>query len=208
VALARVLQDHHAGPGLEPRQVPAVADALGPPAAGAHDAGFEGEQGNHGSIRAMTKQALPVSEIPTVRGSSYPSHFAARMGDREKRRLGEAFGLTQFGVNLVILGPGGQSALRHWHTREDELIYMLTGELVLITDAGEQVVRAGDVVGFVAGDSDAHHFLNRGDAPAQYLEVGSRFEDDVAHYPDDDLAWIDGPDGPGSVAAHKDGTRY
>jgi uncharacterized cupin superfamily protein len=124
----------------------------------------------------------------------------------EKRRLGEAFGLTQFGANLVTLGPGGPSALRHWHTLEDERIYVLSGELVMITDAGEHAVRAGTVVGFPGGDRDAHHFVNRSAAPAQYIEIGSRLEEDVAHYPDDDLAWerVDGR----SIAVHKDGSLY
>lgn len=128
------------------------------------------------------------------------------MGDRTKHRLGEAFGLTQFGVNLVVLGPGGQSALRHWHTKEDELVYVLDGELALVTSAGEQLVRAGDCVGFVAGSDDAHHFLNRGTLPARYLEVGSRIEDDLAYYPDDDLAWVlvDGE----ALPVHKDGKPY
>jgi uncharacterized cupin superfamily protein len=153
----------------------------------------------------MTR-AVPSSEIPEHRGSMYPGPFAARVGDRTKRRLGEAFKLTQFGVNLTTLPPGGESALRHWHTREDELIYVLEGELVLITDDGEQVLRAGDVVGFRGGDTDAHHFRNRSTAVARYLEVGSRIDEDMAHYPDDDMQWIvvDGE----SVPAHKDGTRY
>jgi uncharacterized cupin superfamily protein len=150
----------------------------------------------------MTR-AISSNEVPERRGSMYPEPFASRMGDRIKRRLGDAFGLTQFGVNLTDLGPGGQSALRHWHTHEDELVYILEGELVLITAAGEQVVRAGDVVGFPGGSEDAHHFVNRSAAHARYLEVGSRIEADRAHYPDDDLQWLDG-----DVPAHKDGTRY
>lgn len=154
----------------------------------------------------MSKPALPAIDVPTIRGSSYPPPFAARMGDRTKHRLGEHFGLTQFGVNLTLLGPGGQSALRHWHSHEDELVYILEGELVLITDAGEQVVRAGDVLGFRAGAPDAHHLVNRGTAHARYLEVGTRIEDDLAHYPDDDLALVlvDGE----ALPVHKDGKPY
>ena len=129
------------------------------------------------------------------------------MGDRAKHRLGEAFGLQQFGVNLVTLGPGGQSALRHWHTHEDELVVVLEGELVLVTDAGEQVVGPGMVVGFPAGSQDAHHLVNRSGAPARYLEVGSRVEEDMAHYPDDDMMWQVREDGRW-VAAHKDGRPY
>jgi uncharacterized cupin superfamily protein len=152
------------------------------------------------------RPAVHVSAIEAIRRVMYPEPFRSRMGDREKRRLGDRFGLTQFGVNLVTLGAG-QSALRHWHTHEDEFVYVLSGELVLITDAGEQVVGAGMVVGFPAGSRDAHHFVNRSGAPAQYLEIGSRSEEDMAYYPDDDLEWQVAEDGRW-FAAHKDGTRY
>jgi uncharacterized cupin superfamily protein len=151
--------------------------------------------------------ALPASEVPEITGSIYPEPFKSRMGDRRKRRLGDAFGLTQYGVNLTTLGPNGQSALRHWHTKEDELIYMLEGELVLVTDAGEQVVRAGDVVGFPGGSTNAHHFINRSNSIAKYIEVGSRIDDEMAYYPDDDLQWLVEPNGEW-VPGHKDGTRY
>ena len=159
-------------------------------------------------MSAAKGPAVHVSVLPTVTRSTYPAPFAARMGDRVKRRLGEAFGLTQYGVNLTTLGPGGQSALRHWHTREDELVYILSGELILVTDAGEQPVSAGMVVGFPGGSKDAHHFINRSDAPAQYIEVGSRIDEDEAFYPDDDLMWL--PDGRGGrgVPGHKDGSPY
>lgn len=147
-------------------------------------------------------KALSVESIALRRGNSYPEPFKSRMGDRTKRRLGEAFDLQQFGVNLVELPPGGQSALRHWHTREDEFVYILSGELVLITDVGEQIVRAGDCVGFRASVEDGHHLINRSQAPARYLEVGSRLEDDLAYYPDDDMMW------KGDLPHHKDGTPY
>jgi uncharacterized cupin superfamily protein len=157
----------------------------------------------------MSKQrsAIPAAEVPESTGSLYPEPFKSRMGDRRKRRLGDAFGLTQYGVNLVTLGPGAQSALRHWHTREDELVYIVAGELVLTTDAGEQVVRSGDVVGFPGGQNDGHHFVNRSDRPAQYIEIGSRLDDDMAYYPDDDLQWLVREDGEWT-AAHKDGKPY
>jgi len=87
------------------------------------------------------------------------------MGDRVKRRLGDACGLTHFGVNVVTLGPGGQSALRHWHTLEDEFVYVLEGTVVLVTDAGEQELRAGDCAGYPAGTGDGHHMINRSGAP-------------------------------------------
>jgi uncharacterized cupin superfamily protein len=136
----------------------------------------------------------------------YPEPFASRMGGRTKRKLGDAFGLTQYGVNLTTVDPGAQSALRHWHTHEDELIYVIAGEVVLISNDGEQVLRAGDVVGFPAGTEDAHHVINRSTAPASYLEIGSRVDADLAYYPDDDLAWkVVGDDW---VAQHKDGRPY
>ena len=153
--------------------------------------------------------ALPVldpADVPEKWGSGYPEPFRSRMGDRAKRALGDACGLTRFGVNLVTLGPGGQSALRHWHTLEDEFVYVLDGELVLVTDAGEQRLAAGMCAGYPAGNRDAHHMHNRGTKPARYLEVGNRVSGDQAFYPDDDLMWIPAEDG--EYPAHKDGRRY
>jgi uncharacterized cupin superfamily protein len=152
---------------------------------------------------------LPVIDpatVPEQRGSGYPEPFRSRMGDRVKRRLGDACGLTKFGVNLVTLGPGGQSALRHWHTLDDEFVYVLSGEVVLVTSGGEQVLRAGMAAGYPAGKKDGHHFVNRSSAAATYLEIGNRIEGDNAFYPDDDLMW--GEDENGVYAAHKDGRRY
>ena len=157
----------------------------------------------------MTELKLPALDpetVPERRGSIYPEPYRSRMGDRAKRRLGEPCGLTRFGVNLVTLGPGGQSALRHWHTLEDEFVYLLSGEVVLVTDAGEQTLHAGMCAGYSAGNRDAHHFVNRSDRPATYLEIGNRIEGDNAFYPDDDLMWCD--DGNATYAAHKDGRRY
>src|SRR5438093_6716837 len=118
----------------------------------------------YGSRRTMTDLKLPALNPGTVaetRGSGYPEPLKSRMGDRVKRRLGDACGLTRFGVNLVTLGPGAQSALRHWHTLEDEFVYVLAGEVVLITDEGEQVLTAGRCAGYPAGANNAHHFVNR-----------------------------------------------
>jgi uncharacterized cupin superfamily protein len=144
--------------------------------------------------------------VAETRGSGYPEPFRSRMGDRAKRKLGDACGLTKFGVNLVTLGPGGQSALRHWHTLEDEFVYVLEGEVVLVSNDGEQVLKAGICAGYPAGARDAHHFVNRSDRPARYLEIGDRTPGDNAFYPDDDLMW--GEDENGGFAAHKDGGRY
>ena len=150
--------------------------------------------------------ALDPAAVPERRGSGYPEPYRSRMGERIKRRLGDACGLTKFGVNLVSLAPGGQSALRHWHTLEDEFVYVLSGELVLVTNGGEQVLTAGMCAGYPGGSRDAHHMINRSDVVATYLEVGSRIAGDNAFYPDDDLLWIEREDG--TQAAHKDGRAY
>jgi uncharacterized cupin superfamily protein len=150
--------------------------------------------------------ALDPQTVAESRGSGYPEPFRSRMGDRAKRKLGDACGLTKFGVNLVTLGPGGQSALRHWHTLEDEFVYMLSGEVVLVTGEGEQVLTAGMCAGYPAGSKNAHHFVNRSSAPARYLEIGNRTEGDNAFYPDDDLMWVE--DENGVHSAHKDGRSY
>lgn len=157
-------------------------------------------------MRKLNLPALDPASVPGRRGSGYPEPFRSRMGDRVKRRLGDACGLTRFGVNLVTLGPGGQSALRHWHTREDEFVYVLEGEVVLVTGAGEQVLRAGDCAGYPAGRSDGHHFVNRSGAPARYLEVGNRDPADRAFYPDDDLQMAG--DRENARYVHKDGSAY
>ena len=157
-------------------------------------------------MSSLKLPALDPRAIEELRRSVYPEPFRSRMGDRTKRRLGDAAGLTQFGVNLVTLQPGAQSALRHWHTLEDEFVFVLEGELVLVTDAGEQLLGPGTCAGYPAGSTDAHHFVNRGPAVARFLEIGSRVDADVAHYPDDDLMWS--VDDTGFHAAHKDGRRY
>ena len=128
------------------------------------------------------------------------------MGERAKRRRARACGMSQPGVNLVTLGPDGQSALRHWHTLEEEFVYVLEGEVVLVTNDGEQTLRAGQCAGYPAGSRDGHHFVNRSARPARYLEIGANVEGDQAFYPDDDLMWIETENG--MVAAHKDGRRY
>ena len=154
----------------------------------------------------LTLPALDPATVDEIRGSGYPEPYRSRIGDRAKKKLGNACGLTRFGVNLVSLGAGGQSALRHWHTLEDEFVYVLSGEVVLISDEGEQTLRAGMCAGYPAGKRSAHHFVNRSDTSAQYLEVGNRIDGDNAFYPDDDLLWMETEGG--TIAAHKDGRRY
>ena len=139
--------------------------------------------------------ALDPSSVPARKGSVYRHPYREQLAGRAKRALGDALGLTRFGVNLVELGPGDWSSPRHWHSQEDEFVYILDGELVLITEAGEQRLAAGMTAGFPAGVEDGHHLVNRSDAPARYLEIGSRLPDDVARYPDIDLVGRNGPEG-------------
>jgi len=152
------------------------------------------------------KPALdPASLSPRI-GASYPAQFQALCVAREKRALGDPLGLTNFGVNLVTLKPGAGSAERHWHTRQDELIYVLEGEITLITDAGEQVLGPGMTAAFPAGVADGHQLINKSGAEARYLEVGDRTAGDEVAYPDIDMAgkFADG----GFKFFKKDGTPY
>jgi len=147
--------------------------------------------------------ALDPLTVPERTGSAYPAPLDVPCRARGKRPLGNALGLTQFGVNLTRLEPGAWSAQRHWHTQEDEFVYVLEGELALVTDAGEQTLRAGMAAGFPAGGADGHHLVNRTDRPAIYLEVGTRSRDDEVHYPDADLFVS-----RGRVMRHKSGEPY
>jgi uncharacterized cupin superfamily protein len=142
---------------------------------------------------------------PTRFGTAYPPPYDEPCRDRRRWKLGDAAGLTQFGVNLLRLAPGVWSSQRHWHTHEDEFVYVLEGEVVLITDAGEEVLTAGDCAGFKAGVPDGHHIVNRSQQEAVLLEVGSRNPGgDGADYPDIDLTIKAGQ----TAYLHKDGTPY
>jgi uncharacterized cupin superfamily protein len=157
-----------------------------------------------------THSATPIvaAQAPLrARPSNYPAPFAKLMAGRDKRPLGDRFGLTSFGVNLTTLRPGGYSALRHAHTRQDEFVYIVSGTAILVTDAGESVMTAGMCVGFKAGTGDAHHMINRSDADVVYLEAGDRQPGDAASYPDDDIVAAYGDDGKWQFR-HKDGTPY
>lgn len=141
----------------------------------------------------MKRPAIdPIGEVEGQTGTIYPEPFRSIVKGRTKRRLGPALNLTDFGVNLVELAPGAASALRHWHHREDEFVYVLEGEITLITDAGPQVLRAGQAAGFPKGVPDGHHLVNRSAAKAVYLEVGSRVVGERVDYPDVDLVYEDG----------------
>ncbi len=139
--------------------------------------------------------ALDPLSVPVRKGSVYRHPYREQLAGREKRALGDALGLKSFGVNLVALGPGDWSSPRHWHSHEDEFIYVLEGELTLVTDAGDQRLTAGMAAGFPAGVEDGHHLVNRSDALAHYLEIGNRGLDDAAQYPDIDLVGRNGPAG-------------
>ncbi|HEY6515257.1 MAG TPA: cupin domain-containing protein [Steroidobacteraceae bacterium] len=148
---------------------------------------------------------IDISALKAVLGSGYPVPYDEPCRQRQRRRLGDAAGLTQFGVNLLRLPPGVWSSQRHWHTAEDEFVYILEGEVVLVTDAGEEVLRAGDCAGFKAGEANGHQLQNRSNGEVALLEIGSRNpENDGVDYPDIDLEIRAGARG----FLHKDGTPY
>jgi len=148
---------------------------------------------------------IDVENAPTRFGTGYPPPYAAPCAGRRRWRLGDAAGLTQFGVNLLRLPPGQWSSQRHWHRTEDEFIYVLEGEGVLVTEDGEQVLRAGDCAGFPGGEANGHHIQNRSDRELVLLEVGTRNPaGDGGVFPDIDLALA-----PGSNEyTHRNGTPY
>ncbi|HEV2112165.1 MAG TPA: cupin domain-containing protein [Gammaproteobacteria bacterium] len=148
---------------------------------------------------------IAIDSAPIRLGSRYPAPFDQPCLGRRRSQLGDAARLTQFGVNLLHLPAGQWSSQRHWHAREDEFVYVLEGEVVLVTDAGEEVLRPGDCAGFKAGDPDGHHLQNRSGREAVILEVGTRDpKGDAATYPDIDLVLP----GSGAGYAHKDGRPY
>jgi len=151
---------------------------------------------------AVVALSAPTSAKP----STYPEPFFSRMAKRQKRQLGDLFGLRNFGVNLTRLAPGAESALFHRHSRQDEFIYVLEGEAVLVTETGEAALTAGMCAGFPAQGS-AHQLVNRSDRDVVYLEIGDRTAGDEAVYPRDDLVAKPGPDGK-RVYTHKDGRPY
>src|SRR5204862_1198400 len=120
-------------------------------------------------------------------GTIYPEQFKAAVKGREKRVLGDLAGLTQFGVNLTTLKPGAASALRHWHEVEDEFVFVVEGELVLVEDEGETLLKAGDAAGFKAGVHYGHKLVNKKDSDANYLEIGTHVAPEHSHYPVDDI---------------------
>lgn len=158
----------------------------------------------------MTKPTIDIAKhasdiAPVAKSSGYPEPFFSRMGGRTKRKLGDVFGLSNFGVNLTELHPGGQSSVMHKHTKQDEFIYILSGTPTLAMEDGEQVLEPGMCVGFPAAGI-GHHLINRSDTTVVYIEVGDRTPGDAGEYPEDDLKaeMIDGR----YVFTHKDGSPY
>ncbi len=149
---------------------------------------------------------IDLAGVTVRRGSRYPAPYDTPCQGREAHLLSDAAGLTQFGVNLTRLAPGAWSSQRHWHAEEDEFVYVLEGELVLVTDAGETILRAGDCAGFPAGRRDGHHLQNRTDADAVVLAVGSRSESDWGEYSDIDMKFGTGRYRAGGNYMRKDGT--
>ncbi len=151
--------------------------------------------------------ALAAKDVaPRTKPSNYPEPFFSRMAKREKRQLGDVFGLTKYGVNLTRIMPGGETALLHVHTRQEEFLYVLEGRPTLVTDQGEMQLEPGMCTGFPPNRL-AHHLVNRTDADVYILEVGDRVEGDEGSYPNDDIAASMGADGKW-VFVHKDGTPY
>ncbi len=156
--------------------------------------------------QALKPPALDPATLPVKTGSDYPEPFRVNVAGRGRRALGDALGLKNFGVNFTRLPPGSASSQRHWHSKQDEFVYIVEGEVVLVTDAGEQVLSAGMVAGFPAKSGDGHQLINRSERDAIYLEIGDRSANDDCDYPDIDMLvrWIDGEE----KYVHKDGTPY
>ncbi len=157
----------------------------------------------------MTSQSPPAVHVDTLevtKGSGYPAPFDEPCKERARRRLGDVFGLTDFGVNIVELAPGAWSSQRHWHSHEDEFVYVLSGTPTLITDAGETQLSPGVCAGFKAGEANGHQIVNNSSEPVTYLEMGSRNENDDGHYPDIDLEIL--KRAKGGQFTRKDGTPY
>jgi uncharacterized cupin superfamily protein len=157
----------------------------------------------------MSKLKAPAfdpKDLPEQSSTGYPEPYKSRVAGRHRRRLGDTAGLKNFGVNLTRLDPGAESSMRHWHAKQDEFIYVLEGEVTLVTDAGRQKLSPGMAAGFPAGKTDGHQLVNETDRPVLYLEIGDRTPEDGATYSDVDMAarMVDGK----WVFTHKDGSPF
>ncbi|HVO45189.1 MAG TPA: cupin domain-containing protein [Steroidobacteraceae bacterium] len=155
---------------------------------------------------ALTRPALDPMSVEPVSKTLYPEPYRSRVMPREKRRLAEALGLRKLGINRTTLLPGKESSMRHWHTREDEFIYVLEGEVVLRTEAGEQLLTAGSCAGFPSGVEDGHQLINRSGRPAVYLEISNKDIEDTTYYPDPDVDMIASPPHARGRFTRRDGT--
>ncbi len=149
---------------------------------------------------------INLENVTNNYSSNYPEEFKPVVAGRTKKTLGDAAALQNFGVNLVELAPESSSALRHWHDQQDEFIYVLSGEITLVTDAGEEVLLTGDCAGFAAGVANGHCLINRSQEIVTYLEIGDRTPNDKVTYPDDDL--VAERSATGWIFTHKDGKLY
>ena len=140
----------------------------------------------------MAKPALHIDDVPVRTGTGYPSPYDVPCRQRSRRRLSDMFGLTQFGANLLELPPGAWSSQRHWHERQDEMIYVLEGEITMVTDAGEATLTAGMFAGYRAGEPNGHHLVNKSNTLVRVLEVGTRTAEETAHYVDIDMMYREG----------------
>jgi uncharacterized cupin superfamily protein len=157
-------------------------------------------------MNKLSSPALDPKQLLEQSSTGYPEPYKSRVAGRHRRRLGDAAGLKNFGVNLTRLDPGSESSMRHWHTKQDEFIYVLEGEVTLVTDAGRQKLRPGMAAGFPAGRADGHQLVNESNRPVLYLEIGDRTPGDGATYSDVDLAaqLVDGK----WVFSHKNGSPF
>jgi uncharacterized cupin superfamily protein len=156
-------------------------------------------------LREQTPK-IDIHNLPLDRSTGYPPPFNKAVEGRERKRLGRAAGLTQFGVNICTLKPGASSSQRHWHEKEDELVYVLDGEVVLLEDAGETTLKAGDAAAWKAGVANGHCLINRTNRDARIIEIGTRAAGELSHYPDIDMKVV--RDEKGSRYTRKDGTPF
>jgi uncharacterized cupin superfamily protein len=149
---------------------------------------------------------IDIANLPVDTRTLYPAPFDRVVVGRERKRLGNAAGLDQFGVNLTTLKPGAASALRHWHQNEDELVFVLEGEILLVEDDGETMLRAGDAAAFKANSPNGHHLVNKSVSNAVYLEIGTRSKHEKVEYPDVDLVVV--RDDKGTRRTRRNGEPY
>ncbi len=163
--------------------------------------------GRKNNMSMIRRGGIDPRELEARIGTGYPEPFRENVVSRSKRALGDAFGLSRYGVNLVELSPGTWSSQRHWHTHEDEFIYVISGHLTLITDEGAQELTPDMVAGFPAGDSNGHHLINKSEQTATYLEIGDRNSQDEVFYPDIDLLYKVNAEGKHEFS-NRDGVAY